>query len=316
MKAVRSKNIDLIKILLKARGDLNIEIFSFIDLAISNNLTDFIYTLIKGEVKLNILNSPDERIVSTYGLSSVFQSNFDFNDSSILTASERISLKQMLNILTEGTLIYKASKNGFSADSFHSRCAGISNTITIIKTTSNSVFGGFTSTSWSSNNDWNYDANAFIFSLRREGKPNKQRLNVTQPEYAVYNYYSFGPIFGDSIHVYDDSNQNNDSFSKLGFNYQLPNNINYESEEAQNYLAGSYNWQSTEIEVYQLSPFIPYSVSFLHNGCLYSLFYYYKFYFNLFQIAVHNNNINLVNVLIRIRVDLNILDKYRTAPKI
>ena len=34
----------------------------------SNNLGDMIYTLIKGEAKLNILNNPDERFVSTYSL--------------------------------------------------------------------------------------------------------------------------------------------------------------------------------------------------------------------------------------------------------
>ena len=66
------------KILTNAGGDLNVEIITFIDLAMSNNLTDFIYTLIKGDSKLNILNRSDERFYSTYSLSSVFESNFDF----------------------------------------------------------------------------------------------------------------------------------------------------------------------------------------------------------------------------------------------
>ncbi len=268
MKAVRSKNIDLVKILTNAGGDLNVEIISFIDLAISNNLTDFIYTLIKGEAKLNILNSPDQRFVSTYGLNSVFKSNFSFLDSSILTTSERISLTQMLNILTEGNRIYRASKDGFNASSFHSKCDYISNTVTIIKTTSNSVFGGFTSAQWTSKNEWQFDANAFIFSLRRTGSPNKQRLNVTQPQWAINNEYSWGPVFGPDIMVSDNSNQNYNSYSDFGNHYQSPENISYGSVEAQSYLAGSFNWQTTEIEVYQLTPFVPYSVPFLHNGSL------------------------------------------------
>ena len=184
-----------------------------------------------------------------------------------------ISLTEMLNNPSEGKLIYRASRDGFSAYNIHSKCNGVSNTVTIIKTTSNSVFGGFTSASWpSSYYEWKYDSNAFIFSLRREGSQNKQRLNVTIPNYAFYGsyYYNYGPIFGGGhdISVYDSSNQNYNSYSNLGHSYQLPNNITYGSQEAQSYLAGSYTWQTTEIEVYQVTPFIPYyySVSFLHNG--------------------------------------------------
>ena len=240
-----------------------------------------------------------------------------FMNSLILTRNEEISLTQMLNYPSDVTLIYRASKDGFSSDSFHSRCDGISNTITIIKTTSNSVFGGFTSTSWSSNNDWNYDANAFIFSLRREGKPNKQRLNVTQPEYAVYSNAMYGPTFGGGYDIYvsENSNSNEYSWSNLGNSYQIPNDLNYKGDKAQRVLAGSYNWQTTEIEVYQLSPFVPYSVSLLHNGCLFSnllLFLYSILHF--IQIAVYNKNSNLVNVLIRTGVNLNIQDKYGFTP--
>ncbi len=262
----------MVKILLNAGGDLNVEIISFIDLAFSNNLTDFIYTLIKGEAKLNIFNRPDERILSTYSLSSVFKSTFDFNDSSILTASERIELKELLNILTEGNLIYRASRDGFSASSFHLKCDGISNTVTIIKTTSNSVFGGFTSAMWTSNvkhqtRNQKHDANAVIYSLRKEGRQNKQRINVTEPHFAIYNDLLYGPTFGGGhdIYVSDYSNQNYNSYSNLGFSYRLLNNITFASE-AKGYLAGSYYWQTTEIEVYQVSPFEPFSVSFIHNG--------------------------------------------------
>jgi hypothetical protein len=49
----------------------------------------------------------------------------------------------MLNNLTEVKLIYRASIDGFAASSFHSKCDNISNTVTIIETISNSVFGGY-----------------------------------------------------------------------------------------------------------------------------------------------------------------------------
>jgi hypothetical protein len=156
--------------------------------------------------------------------------------------------------------------------------------VTIIKTTSNSVFGGFTSAKWTSNGYWTYDSNAFIFSLRRSGNSNKERFNVTNPNYAIYSYSSYGPIFGAGydICVRDNSNTNENSNSNFGYSYQLPNNINYGSTVAQRYLAGSYYWKTTEIEVYQITPYIPYSVSYLHNGCfilLYSLKIFIKYNF-------------------------------------
>jgi hypothetical protein len=222
--------------------------------------------LIRGEAKLNILNSPDVRFLSTYSLNSSLKSNFAFIDSLILTVTEKNSLTEIMNNLVEVNLIYRASRDGFEASSFHSKCDNISNTVTIIKTTSDSVFGGFTSASWSSYNG--YDANAFIFSLRRSGSANKERLKVTNPDYALFSDNSYGPTFGSDIYVTDYSNQNNYSYSYLGSSYQLPNNLTYVSEESNSYLAGSFQWQTTEIEVYQITAFKPYSVSFLHNGCL------------------------------------------------
>lgn len=44
--------------------------------------------------------------------------------------------------------IYRGSEDGFSTESFHRLCDGISPTLTIIKSEHNKVFGGFTSVSW------------------------------------------------------------------------------------------------------------------------------------------------------------------------
>jgi hypothetical protein len=127
-------------------------------------------------------------------------------------------------------------------------------------------------------------------SLRRTGNPNKQRLYVTQPhraiingfhDYCDYNAVSLGPSFGHDIFVDDNSNQNGYSYSYLGYHYQLPKDLTFGSVEAKSYLAGSENWQTTEIEVYQLSPFVPYSISIVHNGFLYIQLYYYILYLYL-----------------------------------
>ena len=238
--------------------------------------------MIKSEAKINILNIPDDRytIIPLKIINSNVTSFF-FINSSILTRNEWISLTQILNNLPEIKLIYSASRDGFSVSSFHSKCDNYSNTVTIIKTLSNSVFGGFTSAKWTSSQGYTYDSNAFIFSLRRSGNSNKERFNVTQPSYAIYSRSSYGPTFGGGhdINVRDSSNTNENSYSNFGYSYQLPKNITYGSTEAKSYLAGSYNWKTTEIEVYQVTPYIPYSVTFLHNGCLF-VFYSKKLLIN------------------------------------
>ena len=190
-------------------------------------------------------------------------------------------MTQILNNLPEIKLIYSASRDGFSVSSFHSKCDNYSNTVTIIKTLSNSVFGGFTSAKWTSSQGYTYDSNAFIFSLRRSGNSNKERFNVTNPNAAIYGYSSFGPTFGGGLDIYvrDSSNSNENSYSNFGYSYQLPKNITSGSTKAKSYLAGSSNWKTTEIEVYQLTPYIPYSVSYLHNGCLF-VFYCKKLFIN------------------------------------
>ncbi len=244
--------------------------------AFYKNATEIINLLTESGAKFNTTEIGFEGLKIPYSFINQLNTISSFMNSSILTRNEGISLTQILNIPLEGYLIYRASRDGFSASSFHSNCDGISNTVTIIKTKSNSVFGGFTSAPWSSYG-YKYDANAFIFSLRREGRQNKQKFNVEDPENAINSGASYGPTFGYyDINVSDNSNQNEDSYSYLGNCYQLPNSLIFGSQEAKSYLAGSYNWQITEIEVYQLIPFVPYSVSFLHYGCLF-FYLFYKF---------------------------------------
>jgi len=51
------------------------------------------------------------------------------------------------------------------------------------------------------------------------------------------------------LHIADKSNININSFSNLGHSYTHPDFV-YGSNEARSFLAGSYNFQVSEIEVY------------------------------------------------------------------
>ena len=57
---------------------------------------------------------------------------------------------------------------------------------------------------------------------------------------------------GCDLGIYDDCNINTDSYSNLGHSYELPNEYTSGSIEAMNYLAGSFYFTVSEIEVFKL----------------------------------------------------------------
>lgn len=63
------------------------------------------------------------------------------------------------------TRLYKASSNGFEAAKFHELCDNKGPTLTLIKTTDNHNFGGFTSIRWNSSTGYTTDTQSFLFSI-------------------------------------------------------------------------------------------------------------------------------------------------------
>ncbi len=153
---------------------------------------------------------------------------------------------------SKGILLYRATRDGFTSEAFHSKCDGKGNTITIIKNNLNYVFGGYASSAWNSSGPWINDPNAFLFSLRRDGVSFKDKFTVKQAQYALIGNSSYGPIFGNDIVICNQSNTNTGSYSNFGHSYNLPNGYTY-GGNAKDFLAGNYDqWTTTEIEVYQI----------------------------------------------------------------
>ena len=74
-----------------------------------------------------------------------------------------MSIIQMTNS-SNGILLYRATRDGFESRSFHLKCDGKANTVTIIKTNGNYVFGGYTAAKWTSMGVYVNDTSA-IFSV-------------------------------------------------------------------------------------------------------------------------------------------------------
>ena len=73
-----------------------------------------------------------------------------FEESVILTNEEhRRVLKTWLPIKREWRLLFRASRDGFAALAFHSKCDNKGPTVTVVKSGGN-IFGGFTGNAWTS----------------------------------------------------------------------------------------------------------------------------------------------------------------------
>ena len=152
------------------------------------------------------------------------------------------------------SLLYQGSRDGFRSCNFHYHCLDKSNTLTIVKSTNGNIFGGFASVKWIFEVQiWQYDQNAFIFSL--VNKENRPLLfeHSSSDDHSICSYIRFGPIFGsgNDMVIVDNSNANTDSFSSLGATYTHPD-YPFGSERAKTILAGSVFFQVQEIEVFQL----------------------------------------------------------------
>jgi hypothetical protein len=155
-------------------------------------------------------------------------------------------------------LLYRGSRDGFSASAFHSRCDGQANTITIVKNNFNYVFGGFTAAPWKSDGTYSTDQNAFIFSLRRSNVSNfYAKYPVRDSSKAIWNSQGRGPAFGSYEGSYYCDiliGYNLGNYADFGASYSLPQGYSYGSSNTRSFLAGSYSsWTVTEVEVYKLN---------------------------------------------------------------
>ena len=81
--------------------------------------------------------------------------NEPFGESTILTnVGYRTILKGWLTgvLVGEWRLLFRASRDGFAASAFHSKCDNKGPTVTVVKSSAN-IFGGFTEKPWTSPDD-------------------------------------------------------------------------------------------------------------------------------------------------------------------
>eukprot|EP01080_Neovahlkampfia_damariscottae_P008315 gene8315-139_t len=180
-----------------------------------------------------------------------------FIGGTLISPADGLKLDSYLDKGRKGKIwkcIYKATKDGFSSQNFHKHCDKKGASITVVKSTNGNIFGGFCPLEWNSSGNYQYNKDSWMFSLINSKKKFLQFPQMNNNgNYSIYCYSSYGPTFGGGhdLYIVSNSNSTTGSYSNFGYNFDTKNiGMAYGSSQVQSFLAGSYNFQTSEIEVY------------------------------------------------------------------
>ena len=161
-------------------------------------------------------------------------------DSNILTNYENIELinKRLKNseILKDKKinykLLYRATRDGDEAKTFHEKCDNKRQILAVFKTTNGFIFGGYTEIGYKGKGVNVIDNNAFFFSCNL-----KKIYNVKKDRTAIYDNINYGPVFGNSTTIICVSNKmldckcqtcdiNSSCFDGINSDYEISNGEN------------------------------------------------------------------------------------------
>ncbi|XP_078354276.1 uncharacterized protein LOC144638860 isoform X2 [Oculina patagonica] len=183
-----------------------------------------------------------------------------FNGSEILSSKQSQTLMNWLMypraLISDNlfpVLLYRASRNGWTAANFHSCCDKKAPTVTVVKSGLN-IFGGYTDAEWVSSGPHGISKKApasFMFSLvNPSGLPaTKMPLIAGQEGNAIVCNSRYGPTFGlnngvNDLRIAIEPNSKNCS-TKLNSSYQCP-----EGQSADTFLTGNQKFTLSELEVF------------------------------------------------------------------
>jgi hypothetical protein len=116
-------------------------------------------------------------------------------------------------------LLYRGSEDGFRTSDFHRKCDGRKNTLSVILTTDDFIFGGFTPVPWDSGGSYRADSTmkSFLFTVKNARKIKPRKFCMSTPSNAIFCRASYGRTFrrSSSVYVADGCNANTHSYTNL-----------------------------------------------------------------------------------------------------
>ena len=140
-------------------------------------------------------------------------------------------------------LIFRMSENGSKSSDFHKYCDNKGPTLTIIKTTKNKIFGGFTPLDWKDKGREIIDESnqTFIFSLNLEKKYDM----IKKGGCGIYCTEEYGPIFAYDFGLKEDMKKG-DIYARKESNFLPKNNLELTGGKGEHE-----NFEVEEFEVYK-----------------------------------------------------------------
>jgi hypothetical protein len=169
-------------------------------------------------------------------------------DSSILSQPQKNQLTTWLpQSMSNCTLLYRGSVHGFETSQFHSRCDGKGATLAVVRSTSNHIFGGYTSKSWDSSDQWVRDNESWLFTLTYNG-PAQFKANPRDALHVSMDRTHF-PRFGrgHDLFIRDGCNAHTHSYSCVSDSFDVQGRA-----VGQTSLCDPKDFQVSEIEVFQV----------------------------------------------------------------
>ena len=119
------------------------------------------------------------------------------------------------------TLLYRGSRDGPNASTFHRKCDNKGPTLTIIESTKGQRFGGYTDADWKSDEKYVTSKNSFLFSLDHN---EKYPVKSGQEQYAIKGLKGEGPCFGGGHDLRLSADfKIEESTGYIGFSYEVKN---------------------------------------------------------------------------------------------
>ncbi|KAJ6245816.1 hypothetical protein M0813_20236 [Anaeramoeba flamelloides] len=218
----------------------------------------------EGEYQINISINDQKIPKSPFNL-KVIDNFFLKEESEILQKENNPKFNQILEKWIKETGCnsnfqrrFNSRTDGWKQKTFHQKCDNKGKSIVLIKLKNKSLFGGFAAIDWDSSdrNKQSKGNKSFLFSLISLDPKFKEPLKMPiyqKENYEIYCDRSYGPSFGDGDLRFGWENQNMKEFnySSLDYTYKAPFGYKEGSNEAQNFLAGSYeNWDIFQIEIF------------------------------------------------------------------
>ena len=103
-----------------------------------------------------------------------------------------------------------------------------------------------------SGSSYSDSTDSFIFSFKNYPGLEPFKLHVKRSDNAIYGNSGYGPTFGGGhdIYIANSAGSNRNSYSNVGHTYVQLAGYRYGSSDAKSVLAGSYNFQPHEVEVF------------------------------------------------------------------